>query len=134
MINDNQCVKFLLSRRLAGRKQTLVVNQCHQAGPETVNCVQLNQTSVRTDFKDLSANKKIAESNVVTDAHIVQGQPQKKGRSAVVRQRQSLKYVNNVFYCVNTSYPMDNSLSGRRRPARQKSEKDVLCLHQQVGP
>ena len=38
------------------------------------------------------------------------------------------------FYCVNTSYPMDNSLSGRRRPARQTSEKDVLCLHQQVGP
>ena len=30
-------------------------------------------------------------------------------------------------------YPMDNSLSGRRRPARQTSEKDVLCLHQQVG-
>ena len=26
-------------------------------------------------------------------------------------------------------YPMDNSLSGRRRPARQTSEKDVLCLH-----
>ena len=33
------------------------------------------------------------------------------------------------FYCVNTSYPMDNSLSGRRGPARQTSEKDVLCLH-----
>ena len=31
-------------------------------------------------------------------------------------------------------YPMDNSLSGRRRPARQMSEKDVLCLHRQVGP
>ena len=26
-------------------------------------------------------------------------------------------------------YPMDNSLSGRRGPARQTSEKDVLCLH-----
>ena len=26
-------------------------------------------------------------------------------------------------------YPMDNSLSGRRGPARQMSEKDVLCLH-----
>ena len=26
-------------------------------------------------------------------------------------------------------YPMDNSLSGRRRPARQTSEKDVLCFH-----
>ena len=31
-------------------------------------------------------------------------------------------------------YPMDNSLSGRRRPARQMPEKDVLCFHQQVGP
>ena len=34
-----------------------------------------------------------------------------------------------TFYCVNTSYPIDNSLSGRRGPARQMSEKDVLCLH-----
>ena len=31
-------------------------------------------------------------------------------------------------------YPMDNSLSGRRRPTRQTSEKYVLCLHRQVGP
>ena len=29
---------------------------------------------------------------------------------------------------------MDNSLSGRRRPARQTPEKDVLCYHRQVGP
>ena len=41
---------------------------------------------------------------------------------------------NCLFYYINTSYPMDNSLSGRCRPARQTSEKDVLCLHQQVGP
>ena len=39
-----------------------------------------------------------------------------------------------AFYCVNTSYPMDNSLSGRRRPARQTSEKDVLCFHRLAGP
>ena len=38
------------------------------------------------------------------------------------------------FYCVNTSYPMDNCLSGRRRPARQTSEKDVLCFHRPAGP
>ena len=38
------------------------------------------------------------------------------------------------FYCVNTSYPMDNSLSGRRGPARQTSEKDVLCLHRLGRP
>ena len=44
------------------------------------------------------------------------------------------KFDKIQFYCVNTSYPMDNCLSGRRRPARQTSEKDVLCLHRQVGP
>ena len=31
-------------------------------------------------------------------------------------------------------YPMDNSLSGRRGPARQTSEKDVLCLHRLGRP
>ena len=40
-----------------------------------------------------------------------------------------IKQQNVPFYCVNTSYPMDNSLSCRRGPARQTSEKDVLCLH-----
>ena len=40
----------------------------------------------------------------------------------------------NSFYCVNTSYPMDNSLSDRRRPARQTSEKGVLCFHRLAGP
>ena len=39
-----------------------------------------------------------------------------------------------TFYCVNTSYPMDNSLSSRRGPARQTSEKDVLCLHRPGRP
>ena len=33
------------------------------------------------------------------------------------------------FYCVNTSYLMYNSLSGQRGPARQTSEKEVLCFH-----
>ena len=31
-------------------------------------------------------------------------------------------------------YPMDNSLSGRRGPARQTSEKDALCLHRLGRP
>ena len=31
-------------------------------------------------------------------------------------------------------YPMDNSLSSRRGPARQTSEKDVLCLHRLGRP
>ena len=43
-------------------------------------------------------------------------------------------YLKVQFYCVNTSYPMDNSLSGRRGPARQTSEKDVLCLHRLGRP
>ena len=30
-------------------------------------------------------------------------------------------------------YPMDNSLSGRRRPARQTSEKDVLVCTRQMA-
>ena len=38
------------------------------------------------------------------------------------------------FYCINTSYSMDDSLSGRRGPARQTSEKDVLCLHRPGRP
>ena len=43
-------------------------------------------------------------SVVVNHAHIVQGQPQRKGVSpAVVRQLQSLKYVNNVS-CVDQLY------------------------------
>ena len=32
------------------------------------------------------------------------------------------------------SYPMDNCLSGRRRPACQTPEKDVLCYHWLAGP
>ena len=36
--------------------------------------------------------------------------------------------VKNCFYCVNTSYPMDNSLSGRRGPARQTTEKVILYV------
>ena len=32
------------------------------------------------------------------------------------------------FYCVNTSYPMDNCFTGRRDRSRQTSEKDVLYI------
>ena len=31
-----------------------------------------------------------------------------------------------LFYCVNTSYPMDNCFTGRRDRSRQTPEKDVL--------
>ena len=49
--------------------------------------------------------------------------------AAILNFRIFAKNGKTQFYCVNTSYPMDNSLSGRRRPARQTSEKDVLCFH-----
>ena len=34
----------------------------------------------------------------------------------------------NRFYCVNTSYPMDNCFTGRRDWFRQTPEKDVLYI------
>ena len=33
-----------------------------------------------------------------------------------------------AFYCVNTSYPMDNCFTGRRDRSRQTPEKDVLYI------
>ena len=36
--------------------------------------------------------------------------------------------LNLFFYCVNTSYPMDNCFTGRRNRSRQTSEKDVLYI------
>ena len=35
---------------------------------------------------------------------------------------------NCQFYCVNTSYPMDNCFTGRRDRSRQTTEKDVLYI------
>ena len=32
------------------------------------------------------------------------------------------------FYCVNTSYPMDNCFTGQRDRSRQMPEKDVLYI------
>ena len=34
----------------------------------------------------------------------------------------------SIFYCVNTSYPMDNCFTGRRDWSRQTPEKDVLYI------
>ena len=36
--------------------------------------------------------------------------------------------VKRYFYCINTSYPMDNCFTGRRDRSRQTSEKDVLYI------
>ena len=38
----------------------------------------------------------------------VRGQPQKKGGSPSSKVKAEIKFVKSVFYCVNTSYPMDN--------------------------
>ena len=82
-INDNHCVKFLLSRRLAGSKQTLNCAQYLETGPESGQTVNF------------------ANLNVFSHAHFVQGQPQKKGISPdTVKQNQKLKCVNNVS-CVD---------------------------------
>ena len=62
---------------------------------------------------------------------------EKKIAMQIKNAMEVIKEINIVkmeFYCVNTSYPMDNSLSGRRGPARQTSEKDVLCLHRLGRP
>ena len=60
-------------------------------------------TSVWRDIKCLQSVINV-NSVVVGRAHIDQGQPQRKGISpAVARQRQSLKYVNNVS-CVDQLY------------------------------
>ena len=66
-----------------------------------------------------------SSTNIQTEAMDVAYGPALPPRLVLDQQDTSDQY----FYCVNTSYPMDNSLSGRRRPARQTSEKDVLCLH-----
>ena len=36
--------------------------------------------------------------------------------------------LNTQFYCINTSYPMDNCFTGRRDQSRQTPEKDVLYI------
>ena len=60
-----------------------------------------DQTSVRRDSKCVSVSNKCVDSVVVNHVLIVQGQRQRKSVSpAVVRQHQSLKYVNSVS-CVD---------------------------------
>ena len=76
LTNDIHCVKFLLSRRLTGSKQTLNCVQYHQTGPESGQTVNYCQPVVN-----------FANLNVVSHAYFVHGQPQKKGISrATVKQ------------------------------------------------
>ena len=42
--------------------------------------------------------------------------------------------INQLNFYKLITYPMDKCYSSRRRPARQTSEKDVLCLHRPAGP
>ena len=102
LINDNYCVNSHLSRILAGSKQTLNVNQCHQTRQKTVNCIKYNHTGPESG-KTLKTGQPVTHftnSVVVTHAHIVKGQPQKKGISPTVVRHQSLQYANNV-YCAD---------------------------------
>ena len=57
-------------------------------------------------------------------------------RSSPIHKQASLagRLISKLNFYKLIPYPMDNSLSGRRRPARQMSEKDVLCFHWEVGP
>ena len=43
-------------------------------------------------------------------------------------ERNQIKTSDWQFYCVNTSYPMDNCFTGRRDRSRQTPEKDVMYI------
>ena len=48
-----------------------------------------------------------------------------------LRKQVNIAFINSLnepFYCVNTSYPMDNCFTGRRDRSRQTPEKDVLYI------
>ena len=96
LINDNHCVKFLISRILVGSKKTLNCAQYLEARPESRQIVNL------------------ANLNVVSHAHFVHGQRQKNGISpATVKQNLKLKCVNNVssvdqLCCVNLAPNVTN--------------------------
>ena len=106
-INDNYCVsdsvprrlnqsketvkffKFVLQRTgrdILNQQQTVILCQCHQIGPVSRETVKTCQTVTNV-------------VNSVNHAHILKGQPQRKGESpVVVRQCLSLKYVNNFSH------------------------------------
>ena len=45
--------------------------------------------------------------------------------SVCVQAIDPIQYMG-IFYCVNTSYPMDNCFTGRRDRSRQMTEKVIL--------
>ena len=88
--------------------------------PPPVNGIGLENTSTKAaTFFGYSETKRFS---------LILESRNRTGSSKTTKHRYKINYKIR-FYCVNTSYPMDNGLSGRRRPARQTSEKDVLCFH-----
>ena len=55
-------------------------------------------------------------------------------RLMVVKLLQIANLISKLNFYKLIPYPMDNSLTGWRRPARQTPEKDVLCYHRLAGP
>ena len=51
-----------------------------------------------------------------------------------VNQKKIANLISKLNFYKLIPYPMDNCLSGRRRPARQTPEKDVLCCRKLAGP
>ena len=121
LINDNQCITLLQERLLTGSPsvQRKTINFLN------VNCHVANLVHTAPGH---SQRKELSPGSA--DCYLMQEKLKYFKGVSCVTQLSCVKPVTNVpFYCVNTSYPMDNSLSGRRRPARQTSEKDVLCFH-----
>ena len=63
LINDNQCVKFLLSKRLTGSKQTLNSTQHDQTGQESDQTVNFHQSSLSCTYCTRAATKERHKSS-----------------------------------------------------------------------
>ena len=95
-----------------------------------------NFASISLTVQDRAISSKFSTQRVSKEGTLCNFQIQifpSPKMAAILNFRIFAKNGKTQFYCVNTSYPMDNSLSGRRRPALQTPEKDVLCLHRQLG-
>ena len=112
--------------------------RCREKGKGSDDCVKNPQS---TDCKICNAFSEEQRLQLATPSYRIKKEKREAKKLEVTPAKDSEELVDpsnvsvigpvekQAFYCVNTSYPMDNSLSGRRRPARQTSEKDVLCLH-----
>ena len=64
----------------------------------------------------------------------IHSKAQKPIMKAKRRKDQIANLISKLHFYKLIPYPMDNSLSGRHRPARKTPEKDVLCFHRPAGP